>query len=321
MSDEDAPGLIADIGGTNARFALVAAGEEPKHALVLPCIDYAGPAEAASAYLHRVAPGCRPSRGAFAIAGPVAGDHIAMTNHPWQFSVSEVRDRLGARHLEVVNDFTAVALSVSKLKPQDVVLVGGGAPIPDMPIAVLGPGTGLGMSGLIPTPGGFTPLVTEGGHATMPASDERESRVLDWLRGLFDHVSAERVISGPGLVNLYSALCELEGREPEPMPPDQVSGRALDGSCPICAEALDMFFAMLGTVAGNFALSLGARQGVYIAGGIVPRLKAAFLQSRFRERFEAKGRFRSYLAAIPVHLIVHRYPAFLGLAGLVQPPR
>ncbi len=318
---DDAPGLIADIGGTNARFALVVPGEDPKHALVLPCIDYAGPAEAARAYLHRVAPGCQPARAAFAVAGPVAGDHVAMTNHPWRFSAREVRDRLGAEHLDVVNDFTAVALSVPRLKAQDLVNVGGGAPIPDMPIAALGPGTGLGMSGLIPSSGGFTALVTEGGHATMPAADDRESQVLDWLRGLFDHVSAERVLSGPGLVNLYSALCELDGKEPEPMPPDQVSSQAIDGSCPICAEALAMFFAMLGTVAGNFALSLGARQGVYIAGGIVPRLKDAFLRSRFRDRFEAKGRFRPYLAAIPIHLIVHRYPAFLGLAALVQPPR
>lgn len=314
----DSPGLIADIGGTNARFALVYPGDEPRHALVLPCADFSGPDDAAAAYLRRVAPDVRPGRAAFAVAGPVGGDEIAMTNHVWRFSAQAVRRRLGVDSLEVVNDFTAVALSVPQLDAAHRVQVGGGAAVATAPIAVLGPGTGLGVSALVPHSGGHIALATEGGHATMPAVDDRESQVLGWLRGLYGHVSAERVLSGPGLQNLYMALCEVDGRQPEPLPPDAISGRALDGSCPVCAEALHTFFAMLGTVAGNLALSLGARGGVHIAGGIVPRLLDAFLRSPFRERFEAKGRFRDYLADIPVHVVTHPYPAFLGLVGLVR---
>lgn len=312
------PGLIADIGGTNARFALVTPGAEPRHALVLPCVDFTGPDEAAQAYLQRVAPDVRPGRAAFAIAGPVGGDDIAMTNHVWRFSVEAVRRKLGLDGLEVVNDFTAVALSVPLLEPAHRVQVGGGDPVPTAPIAVLGPGTGLGVSALVPHPGGTVAVATEGGHATMPATDDRECQILGWLRGLYGHVSAERVLSGPGLQNLYMALCEVDGRPPEPLPPDAISTRALDGSCPICREALHTFFAMLGTVAGNLALSLGARGGVYVAGGIVPRMLDTFQRSPFRKRFEAKGRFRDYLAGIPTYVVTHPYPAFLGLAGLVR---
>lgn len=312
------PGLIADIGGTNARFALARPGQPPTHALTLRCVDYGGPDDAALAYLRRMAGGDRPSRGAFAVASPVGGDIVDMTNHPWTFSIEAVRDRLGLDRLAVVNDFTAVALSVPLLGDQHRRRIGGGAGAPDTPIAVLGPGTGLGVSGLIRHQGRWLALATEGGHVTMPAADDRESDVLGWLRGLFEHVSAERVLSGPGLVNLYTALAELEGREAEALSPDVVSGRALAGSCPICREALEMFFAMLGTVAGDLTLTLGARQGVYIAGGIVPRLLEAFLASGFRRRFEQKGRFRDYLAPVPAYVVTHPYPAFLGLAGLVQ---
>ncbi len=315
----DDVGLIADIGGTNARFALVAPGEEARHPLVLRCAEFTGPAEAALAYLNRIAPGCRPRRAAFAIAGPVGGDEVAMTNHVWRFSIDAVRRAIGAQALEVVNDFTAVALAVPHLAPEHRFAVGGGTPTRDTPIAVLGPGTGLGVSALVPAAGGFVALATEGGHATMAAADEREAEVLGWLRGLFDHVSAERVISGPGLVNLYAAISELAGTDPEHLTPGQISGRAIDGSCPRCREALDMFFAMLGTVAGNLALGLGARQGVYLAGGILPRMLEAFAASGFRARFEAKGRFHGYMAGIPTHVMTHPYPAFLGLAGLVQP--
>lgn len=319
MAEHDRPGLIADIGGTNARFALVYPGEEPHHPMVLSCADHAGPAEAALAYLNRIAPGRRPQRAAFAIAGPVGGDMVAMTNHVWRFSIAETGERIGADSLDVVNDFTAVALSVPLLRPEHLVSAGGGPAVAKTPIAVLGPGTGLGVSALVPQDDGFSALATEGGHATMAPADERESEVLSWLRGLYDHVSVERVLSGPGLVNLYTALCELDGKEPEALSPAAISGRARDGSSAICREALEMFFAMLGTVAGNVALSLGARQGVYIAGGIIPRMTDAFLASRFRRRFEAKGRFHAYMAAIPAHVVVHPYPAFLGLSGLVRP--
>jgi glucokinase len=312
-----APGLIADIGGTNARFALVApGGHEALKPLVLHCMDYAGPAEAALAYLDQVAPKVPPRHAAFAVASPVLGDRVEMTNHPWRFSIAEARDRLGLDRLDVINDFTAVALSLPLLRPADRVTVGGGEPDPAAPIAVLGPGTGLGVSALMPTGAGWHPLATEGGHITMPAADEHEAQVLSWLRARLDHVSAERVLSGPGLVNLHAALRGLSGLPEEPLTPSELTRRATSGD-PLAREALDMFFAMLGTVAGNLALTVGARGGVYIAGGIVPQVLPTLLASDFRRRFEDKGRFKAYLAPIPAHVMVHPYPAFLGLAGLV----
>lgn len=310
--------LIADIGGTNVRFALVGSGA-PEQAQSFACADFAGPAEAARAYLDAVAPGIKLSRAAFAVASPVTGDRIDLTNSPWSFSVGSVRKSLGAERFDVVNDFTAVALSVLHMGPADLVKLGGGEPVPRAPIAVLGPGTGLGVSALVPNAvGGFEALATEGGHVTMAAADDREAAILAALRARFGHVSAERVLSGPGLVNVYEAVAAMEGRTSAYTSPDAVSSRGLDGSCPLCRMALETFFSMLGTVAGNLVLSLGARGGVFIAGGILPRMAGPFAQSGFRARFEAKGRFQAYLAPVPVWLVVHPQPAFAGLAGLVR---
>ena len=274
---------------------------------------------AAEAFLDATAPPSWPKRGAFAVASPVTGDHVTMTNHPWSFSVDDVRRRLGLDALRVINDFAAIALAIPHLDADDHYRVGGGAPVGDAPVAVLGPGTGLGVSALVPAAGGWAPLATEGGHVTMAAFDEREAAVLAHLRRTHDHVSAERVISGPGLVNLYRSLCALEGLRADPAAtPDAVSRLAADGTCPVAAEALEMFCAMLGTVASNLALSLGALGGVYIAGGIVPKLGPAFAASGFRRRFDDKGRFVAYLAAIPVFVITHPLPAFVGLSAVAD---
>lgn len=312
------PGLIADIGGTNARFALVPPGAtEAVNPMTMPCADYAGPAEAALAYLDTVAPAQRPDRAAFAVACPILDDAVAMTNHAWRFSIEEVRCRLSLSRLDVVNDFIAVALAVPLLGPADRIMIQDGTPVPDAPIAVLGPGTGLGVSALIPSASGWNAIPTEGGHITMPAFTAREAEIIGWLRGRFDHVSAERLLSGPGLTNIHDALRSLAGLPAEPLTPAEISRRGLAGDV-LAADTLAHFFAMLGTVTGNLALCLGARGGVAIAGGILPRLLPAFLASQFRERFLDKGRFREWLAPIPVSLITHPYPAFVGLAGLVR---
>ena len=310
--------LVADIGGTHARFALVGADGEAVNPVVLRCADYDGPAPAIKAYLAGQKTVEAPRRGAFAVASVIDGDRIELTNSPWRFSIEATRQAIGLERLEVVNDFTAVALSVRHLKPEHLMAIGGGAPEAAMPIAVLGPGTGLGVSALIPSASGeWTALATEGGHVTMAAATEREARILDRLRTQFDHVSAERVLSGQGLVNLYQAVAALSGHQAVFSTPDVISQRGLDGSCPISREAVETFFAMLGTVAGNLALSLGAKGGVFIAGGILPRMADAFRLSSFRTRFEAHGRFQPYLAAMPTWLITHPLPAFIGLAALV----
>lgn len=319
------PTLVADIGATNARFGLMD-GNAVRDSRVFPCADFPSVAAATESYLASVgaATGAsRPARGAFAIAGPVTGDRIAMTNLVWSFSAEEVRAGLEFERLKVVNDFTAVALSVPRLGADDRVQVGDGSGVPDQVVGVIGPGSGLGVSGLIPVaarPGHWTALSGEGGHVTMAAVSDHEAAVLAQLRKRFDHVSAERVLSGPGLVNLYEALAILDGREPPPATPAAVTAAALDGSDRHAGEAVEMFCAMLGTVAGNLALSLGARGGVYIAGGIVPRLGSLFLHSRFRKRFVEKGRMRDFLGPIPTFVVTHPLPAFLGLAQALEQP-
>lgn len=314
-----APILVADIGGTNARFGLIddTGIHDPR---IFRCADFPSAQAAAEAYLDTVRPAERPRQGAFCIAGPVTGDVITPTNLPWGFSVETVRAALGFERLRVINDFTAVALSIPRLTDADRRQVGDGRPEPGAVIGVIGPGSGLGVSGLVPGPQGWTALSGEGGHTTMAPVSDRESAVLAQLRKTYDHVSAERVISGPGLVNLYEALSIVDGRDPARLTPAEVTAKALEGSEAHCVEAVEMFCAMLGTVAGNLALTLGARGGVYIAGGIVPKLGPVFVHSRFRKRFQEKGRLREYLAPIPTYVITHELPAFLGLAEALASP-
>jgi glucokinase len=310
--------LLADIGGTNARFALAGADGAPGAVTVLSCDDFPGLAEAAESFLHASPPAARPSQAAIAVASPVTGDEVRLTNRRWSFSIEETRTRLGLARLEVVNDFTAVAHAIPRLGPADRIQVGGGKPAAGTPVAVIGPGTGLGVSGLVPDNSGrWTALATEGGHVTLPATDAREMAVIDYLRGRYEHVSAERALSGPGLVNLYEALARIEARDAETLSPPEITARAMLGDDPLCSGAVELFCAFLGTVAGDLALSLGARGGVWIAGGIVPRLGEAFVASPFRARFEAKGRFEGYMKAIPSWVVTHRHPAFPGLAALL----
>lgn len=307
--------LLADIGGTHARFAILAEGGL-RGVATLRCADFAGPAAAALAYLA-AHPTPRPTRGAFAVAAVVDGDLVEVPNSGWRFSLAATRDALGLDRLEAINDFAAVALAVPHLASQDLLDIGGGTVRAGSPIAVLGPGTGLGVSALVAgQDGAWVALDTEGGHATMAAATDREADILAWLRRRHGHVSAERVLSGQGLVNLYGAVAALAGRPGVLDTPEAVSRAGLDGGCPLAGEAVATFFAMLGTAAANLALGLGARGGVVLAGGILPRMAEALRASGFRPRFEDHGRFRPYLAAIPTRLIVHPHPALLGLAGL-----
>lgn len=303
-----APGLVGDIGGTNARFGLIANGRlGDVHSFA--CADFAGLDAAVRAYLGRT--GTQPRRAAFCVAGPVAGDRVRMTNHPWEFSIAQLTAALGLERLRVTNDFAAVAEAVPRLGATDRRQVGGGATVADAPIAVIGPGTGLGVAGLTPNADGWTVIPTEGGHVTLAAATDREAAVIARVRAIHGHVSAERLISGPGLTLLHRTLAELAGRAGADLDPATITGD------PAHDETVDQFCAFLATAASNLALSLGARGGVYIAGGMVPKLGARFDRSSFRARFEAKGRFSDYLKAIPTFVITHPHPALLGLAGMV----
>lgn len=308
--------LLADIGGTNARFALARDGELQRTGHVLVA-DYLGPLEAIRDFLNEATADMMPRRAALAFAGPVAEGKAQLTNGSWRVSASGLRRILGMDSVALVNDFAALAWALPKLGGRDLVPLGGGTAVRGAPALVIGPGTGLGVAGYIPERHHAVVLATEGGHATMAPADDRESALLDHLRTRFGHVSAERVLSGPGLENLYQAIAAQESAAVAPRPADEIVAEAQSGGERLSVAALNVFCAMLGTVAGNLALTLGARGGVYIAGGIVPRFIEFLAASDFRARFEAKGRFAPYLAAIPVYVIVHPDPAFVGLASLV----
>lgn len=308
------PDLVADIGGTNARFALLDAHRQPFAERIFACADFSGLTAATEAYLAETdIP--RPQRAAIAVATPITGDLICFTNNDWSFSITAAQQELGLERLLILNDFTALALALPLLSSDERRAVGGGVASAEAPIGLLGAGTGLGVSGLIWSGQYWVPLQAEGGHVTFSAGDEREWAISRILQRQFGHVSPERLLSGPGLVNLYTALAEIEGWSAEPLSPADISDRGLSGDCPHCVEVLNLFCGILGAVAGNLALTLGACGGVYVGGGIVPRLGEFFDRSTFRARFEAKGRFRDYLAAIPTWVITAENPALRGVAA------
>jgi glucokinase len=310
--------LVADIGGTNARLALVEpGGHDIISPIILPCADYPGLAEAAEAYLEKVKADTRPRLGAFDAAGPVIDGVVKLTNHPWRIETPAVRRALKLDRLEIINDFAALAYAVPHLTPDDRATLRAGAKGARGPIGLIGPGTGLGVAAVIPDPkGGWLHVASEGGHVTMTAADDRDDAILAHLRRRFDHVSAERVLSGQGLMNLYEAICSLDDMSAETLTPEQIAERAQAGDL-VCKAVLDRFFAMLGTVSGNLALTVGAQGGIVIAGGIVPRYLKEIAGSDFEKRFLDKGRLKTYLDPIPVHVVTHPLPAFIGLAALL----
>lgn len=308
------PILIADIGGTHARFALARAGRISGEVTVLACRDHADLAAAATVYLDSIPEKDRPRTGVIDVASPISGDRVQLTNLDWAFSTEQLRQALRLDALEIVNDFAAIAWAVPDFSDNDLHQVGGGEARAHAPIVVIGPGSGLGTAAMIPSPGGWVVVPNEGGHVTMAAATVEQDRVLNALRRKFGHVSAERVLSGPGLVNLYTTLMELDGQTPEPLSPEAVSTLAIAEPKSHAAAALGLFFDFLGTAASNAALSYDARGGVYLAGGIVGKLEQAFVASGFRARFEAKGRYAAYLATLPTFVIRHPFPALAGLA-------
>jgi glucokinase len=310
--------LLADIGGTNVRFALLPRGsDQPQQERSLLCADYPGLEQAARAYLAD-ASAPHVSEAAIDVATAVTGDLVKLTNSPWTFSIEQTRRQLGLTRLLVLNDFTALALSLPLLDGGELRQVGRGQALPHKAIGLIGAGTGLGVSGLQPCGSRWVPLEGEGGHVAFSPMDAREDAVLVVLRERFGHVSAERVVSGPGLVNVYQALCRIDHAPVRALEPEQIAQSALSGADPQCMEALALFCGALGTAAANLAITLGARGGLYIGGGIVPKLGAYFERSSFRARFEHKGRFSSYLVAIPTFVILADYPALRGLAVAIN---
>jgi glucokinase len=311
--------LLADIGGTNARFALQAPSDGFADIEVLACRDYDRIDDALAAYLARAAARGLPTNGirhaAIAIANPVEGDVVSMTNHHWRFSIAGLRDAWTFRTLLVVNDFAALAQALPHLGAEGRERIGGTdtVTIEGRPIGLVGPGTGLGVSGVVPAGDGrWIALAGEGGHASFAPVTRDEMRILDALWEEHGHVSAERLLSGPGLEAIHRVLSG------ERLAAADITARALDGACAVCRATVDAFCAILGSVAGNVALTLGATGGMYIGGGIVPRLGPLFHASAFRARFEGKGRLQSYMARIPTYLVTEKYPALRGVAALLD---
>ncbi len=308
--------VVADIGGTHARFALQHA-EQPEliHPRTYFCADYARMEDALGAFVREC--DLPVQRAALAIATPITGDEVQMTNHHWRFSIARARTELQLDELHVLNDFTALALSLPHIPDHQLQQIGGSVATPHGVIGVIGPGTGLGVSGLIWSGDTWLPLSGEGGHASFAPRNEREWRVAQILSRRYGaHPSYERLVSGPGLCALYESLCEIDGVDPQAYRPADVARLAAEQHDARLGEVFDIFCAALGNAAGNLALTLGARGGIYIGGGIVPRWGEKFAQSGFRAAFESKGRLRDYLRDIPVYVINAQSPALLGVAHL-----
>jgi glucokinase len=316
------PRLLGDVGGTNARFGWQSnAHSGIEHVLVLPCAAHETLEAAIRTYLElKSLP--MPRTGALGIANPITGDVIRMTNHHWSFSISEMQRSLGLQQLNVINDFTALALALPSIAKDNLVQVGGTVAEAYAPKALIGAGTGLGVSGLMPTDANdhWVAIAGEGGHVTLAAQTESEYRVIELIRQRYGHVSAERVLSGQGLVDLYLALRQMQKQQPVDVAgAAEITAWALQNKDPLALQSIDMFAGFLGSVTGDLALTLGARGGVYLGGGIVPRWLGWFETSQFRERFEAKGRFKAYLKDIPVWVInAAESPALLGAARSLQ---
>jgi len=316
----DHPRLIADIGGTFARFALEVAPHVFEQSASLRCEDFADFHAAVTAYLSGlkdVAPGAI-KHAAVAIANPVSGDEVRMTNYHWQFSIEQMRQRLHFDNLVVVNDFTALAMSVPSLTAQQRRQFGGGTAVPRSVVGLIGAGTGLGVSGLIPADDGWIALGTEGGHTSFSPHDEREIAILQFAWRQYPHVSFERLLSGAGIELMFRALTHRAGLPERNLDAPEITRLALDGSDALCKETIDVFCAILGTAAANLAVSQGAFGGIYIGGGIVPRLGLYFDQSPFRERFEDKGRFTDYMKGIPTFVITATDATLMGAADILS---
>ena len=296
--------LVADIGGTGTRLAVFQDGRQIAAPVTYLNSEHESFEAILDDFIARTE--CASAQAAFAVAGPVCDNAVELTNLGWRLSGASLAKRFGLTRVSLINDFAALAWATLSLKASDLYQVGGGDAVSFGNRGILGPGTGLGVSGLVHHAGGWAVIAGEGGHVTMPAGSQDEARLIQEVTAEFGHCSAERLTSGPGLAHIFGYVGGGEAA------PETVTRLALAGDA-TALRAVELFSLMLGTVASNLALTLGAQGGIYLAGGILPAICPLFANSGFRNRFEAKGRFASYLAAIPTYVVTAEYPGLKGL--------
>ena len=311
--------LAVDLGGTHIRFRLLEDGARAAPVEVVETIGVESFEDALEQWRERAGIRGEIDAVGIAAAGPVAGGRVRITNLDWILDARAIERGCNARRCRLVNDVTAVAWALPGLGRKDLCTLATGSPDHGSARAVIAPGTGLGISGLVPTAAGDCAAIEgEGGHQTLAAQTPRERTIVAALAERFGHASAERALSGPGIEAMWSALASFRGmRSVRDRTAAEIARDAFAGGDPIAQETIEAFTGFLGSVAGDLALALGARGGLYIAGGIVPGWGERFDSARFLERFRAKGRFRSYLGAIPVHVVTHPYPGLVGIERLL----
>jgi len=313
------PYIVADVGGTNGRFGLVTHRDadtghiEVENQHVFPCAEFDRFEHMLASYISSLE-GVVPTAACIAIAGPVTGDHFHMTNLPWDFSIETVRKKLGLDRLEFMNDFAALAYSALYMEGDELPVLHVGKPIKNAPRAVVGPGTGLGVAGLVNASGRWYPIPGEGGHVTFAPASQKQLEIRKVIEPTDKHISAERFICGKGLANIYKALTVINGSEFEPLDPSEITMRALQRSDATCLETLSFFFEMLGSAAGNVCMTFGAWGGVYLGGGILPKVESELADSGLLASFIDKGRMGALLENVPVYLMKGDKPALSGAA-------
>lgn len=312
------PYIVADIGGTNARFALVTGKKGNAFNLeqiqILNGSEFPRLQDAMQHYINTLG-GEKPKAACVAIAGPIDGDNARMTNLNWEFSQAAVKAEFGFDKYDTLNDFGALAVATSSLQADNLIEIKAGTMDPKGNKAILGPGTGLGVAGLACAGDSWLPIPSEGGHVNVAPATQLECEVIRAAMAEHGHVSAETFISGPGLVRLYRALATVRGETPKNYEPKDITAGALDGTDDLCKETLDLFCSFIGSLSGNLALTYGAKGGVYLAGGVLPRFIDYFKSSDFVKRFSEKGVMSHYVENIPVNLISYEYTAFVGAAA------
>lgn len=311
--------LVADIGGTNGRFGLVNAcshgkGYNAEQQISLRSADYPTLADMIRDYVKQAGISM-PKFACLAIAGPIQDGHVKVTNLNWEFSISRLRDELNMQALDVINDYSALAYAAPHLQKEDITTLYNTEANPYAPIGVMGPGTGFGAALLAPVNKAWKIIPTEGGHCSFAPTTDTEIAILQELRKRFDHVSIEHLLSGQGLVSIYKALAAIESKDAEDLQPADVSERGMKHQDALCEQALQAFCNILGSVAGDKALSWGALGGIYLGGGIVPKIAHYLPQTDFIKRYLHKGVMRGYVEDIPVHMVTNDKAALIGTAA------